>query len=1027
MRKTTRRYISLLLTAVLLCGFAAVAPIAAAEPVDYTLHYNKRDGKFYKEDTYDTEVISLSGWSGSGDTLTLDGFMFVTSMADAMVLPDGVTLNLSGTNDITSTNVSTGTSYGLSAVGDLTIDGDGTLNITQSDSFDSDFAMGLNVAGNLEVTGGEINATSTSNTGTGVYVEGNLRVSGGTLKGDCASGLRGVVVDGATIVSGTGKIIAIGLMAFYGASEPPNVTAIGSTDGTDTNIQSLTWDDSGGIYTLEGAAVKYVEITTAVADYTLHYNKVEGKFYKEDTYDTEVTDLSGWNGSGDTLTLDGFTFVTSVADVMVLPDDVTLNLSGTNIISSFYADADFTYGLSAEGDLTISGNGTLNVEASTSTGFTVVTGLYVEGDLEVTGGAINATAPFSVIMSIGVDVRGDLHVSGGTLKGEGIGFLGGESRGVFLGTDMSVSGTGKIIGIGDRAFSGFFEPQSVTAIGSTDGTTANLQSVTWDDNKSTYTLSGTNATYVEITVGDPEATAANVAITGTVGTPLVSGKTATITLINETLLSELNSEFATSWFSGLPSGVGVIATGEIGGTEITLTFNGTPTSASTAAFDITIPGSILASGEDLVVTETPAAKWDIKEDGGEKPDPGDDPVIPPYNPPAKPTFPGNDGDVRVNYSEDDGEVKIELPGSKIDELIDSAEDGTVTVDISGVKDAESAVFNVNAAESFADAEVAVTITLPAAEITLNPEALAILADTTAISTTPVTVEAKTVSMSELSGKQAAQVKGYETVVNIDVFVGDEKVDVPVTVSLPYKLKTNEDPNAVCVWYLDDNGNMTRLNGVYNEETGMITFTVPHQSYFVVGYDPAALWENIFTDITPNDWFYDAVAYANYHGYVDGFENEFKPFDTFSRATFVTLIWKLEGKPTYGAPGASRPTFNDVPDGMWYTNAVYWAAEQGIVTGTGNGFNPSKLISRQEMITMLYNYLQYKGYSIPAYQEADYEDGDDIASWAADAVIKLANAGVLSGFTEETLTPAQSAIRAELAQLFMDFLRLIAGK
>ncbi len=409
------------------------------------------------------------------------------------------------------------------------------------------------------------------------------------------------------------------------------------------------------------------------------------------------------------------------------------------------------------------------------------------------------------------------------------------------------------------------------------------------------------------------------------------------------------------------------------------------------------------------------------------------------------TIPGDGGtdetdgekvQIPVDVDTTTGTVTVTLDDDTTDELIEDALNAAeelsaenpaavpvVTLDLSAVEEAKTVQIDVNAAEALSEAEVSITVKLPDGEVTLDPGALSQLAETTDIGTTPVTIEAGTVPMRDLSGLQAAQVKGYETVVNIDVYVGNDKVDVPVTVSLPYKLKPNEDPAAVCVWYLDDKGSLTKLAGVYDEETGMVTFMVTHQSYFVVGYDPVALWENVFTDIIHGDWFYDAVAYANYYGYVDGNENMFKPFDNFSRATFVTLIWKLEGNPV--ANGALN--FSDVPAGLWYTDAVYWAAEQGIVTGTGNGFNPSKLISRQEMITMLYNYLQYKGYDIPAYQVSVYEDGDSVDAWAESAVKELADAGVLNGFVEDILNPEQNANRAELAQLFMDFLRLIAGR
>ncbi len=353
----------------------------------------------------------------------------------------------------------------------------------------------------------------------------------------------------------------------------------------------------------------------------------------------------------------------------------------------------------------------------------------------------------------------------------------------------------------------------------------------------------------------------------------------------------------------------------------------------------------------------------------------------------------------------------------------------VTLDLSAVPEADSAKFDVDAAESFSEAQVAVTVKLPDAEITLQPESLAALAETTDIGTTPVTVEAATVPMRELKGMQAAQVKGYETVINVDVFVGDNKVDVPATISMPYELKANENPNAVCVWYLDDNGNLTKLDAVYDSETGMITFMITHQSYYVVGYDPVALWINRFEDVDTNAWYYDAVAYANYYALFNGDgSGRFAPQDTMTRAMFVTVLWNMENN-ALSTLQAAR--FSDVEAGAWYYEAVQWAAENGLLDGigsiTGGVFEPTKPMTRQEMAAVFYNYAVYKGYEIPANRTAPvYGDAAVIDMWAETAAKKLSEAGVFSG-EAGNFHPQRNATRAEVAQMFKNFLRFVAGK
>jgi Leucine-rich repeat (LRR) protein len=396
-----------------------------------------------------------------------------------------------------------------------------------------------------------------------------------------------------------------------------------------------------------------------------------------------------------------------------------------------------------------------------------------------------------------------------------------------------------------------------------------------------------------------------------------------------------------------------------------------------------------------------------------------------------PSSAGSAVEITATVDSDTGKVSMTLDTKTQDALIADAvakasgQDAqpTVTLDLSEVKEAKSAVIDVNAAQAFSEAEVAVTLKLPDAEITLSPEALAGLAATTSIGTTPVTVEASNVPTTSLEGMQAAQSKEYETVVSIDVFVGDTKVDASISVSLPYTLKPGENPAAVSVWYMDDNGNLTNLNGTYSSTTGQIAFTVNHQSYFVVGYDPVALWENVFSDVAEGVWYYDAVAYANYYRLFEGYGNGiFAPQDSMTRAMFATVLWNQEGKP---APQGAK-SFGDVPEGVWYHDAIIWAAECEIVAGYAGNFDPNRAITRQEMSVMMHRYAGYKSYSLPDNRKLPtFTDYSQIASWAETAANELAEAGVLSGDNNQFM-PNDVATRAQVAQMFKNFLRFVIG-
>ncbi len=142
-----------------------------------------------------------------------------------------------------------------------------------------------------------------------------------------------------------------------------------------------------------------------------------------------------------------------------------------------------------------------------------------------------------------------------------------------------------------------------------------------------YTFTGWDNSYTNIT-GDvtltaqyavlPSATIGNITVTGTVNSSLSGADTTKITLTDDTLKTgeALNERGAAAWFTGAPAGVKVGAVGASGDVEIYLTFSDTPTTASTDAFVITIPGTYLASGQPITVTANPNAKWNITGGGG---------------------------------------------------------------------------------------------------------------------------------------------------------------------------------------------------------------------------------------------------------------------------------------------------------------------------------------------------------------------------------------------------------------------------
>ena len=110
----------------------------------------------------------------------------------------------------------------------------------------------------------------------------------------------------------------------------------------------------------------------------------------------------------------------------------------------------------------------------------------------------------------------------------------------------------------------------------------------------------------------------------------------------------------------------------------------------------------------------------------------------------------------------------------------------------------------------------------------------------------------------------------------------------------------------------------------------------------------------------------------------------------------------------------------------YTDAVNWAAEQGVVNGYPDGtFRPEAPITRQEMATMLYRYWKLQGGKYTAKDDvlAGYQDRGEVADWALEAMSWTVQSGIIVGMTPTTLNPAGGATRAQVALVLVNYLKL----
>ena len=207
--------------------------------------------------------------------------------------------------------------------------------------------------------------------------------------------------------------------------------------------------------------------------------------------------------------------------------------------------------------------------------------------------------------------------------------------------------------------------------------------------------------------------------------------------------------------------------------------------------------------------------------------------------------------------------------------------------------------------------------------------------------------------------------------------------------------------------------------------GTYTFTMPSgqvtvKATFVASEEPAA---EPFPDVDENDWFYDEVVYVYENGLMNGVENnQFAPNTATNRAMLATILYRLAGQPDV----SGDLPFTDVAAGTWYTDAVLWAAQNGIVNGLGeNTFAPMNTLTREQLVTMLYRYAEAAGYDVSAAADlSGYPDAGKVQPYAQEAMSWAVAEGIVEGM-DGNLNPAGSATRAQIATILMRFCEGVA--
>lgn len=175
----------------------------------------------------------------------------------------------------------------------------------------------------------------------------------------------------------------------------------------------------------------------------------------------------------------------------------------------------------------------------------------------------------------------------------------------------------------------------------------------------------------------------------------------------------------------------------------------------------------------------------------------------------------------------------------------------------------------------------------------------------------------------------------------------------------------------------------------------------------------------YNDVAASAWYYDAVSYVTEHNIMQGVgDNKFAPDSKTNRGMMVQILYNMEGKPAVNDSSA----YADVASGQWYTDAVVWATGKGIVTGYGdNKFGPEDNVTNEQMLTILYRYATYKGYTIA--NGNGYTDNAQPSDWAKTFVNWGYGNGMISSQTSSA--PTGASIRCQIAHALYVFCENVA--
>ena len=388
--------------------------------------------------------------------------------------------------------------------------------------------------------------------------------------------------------------------------------------------------------------------------------------------------------------------------------------------------------------------------------------------------------------------------------------------------------------------------------------------------------------------------------------------------------------------------------------------------------------------------------------------------------------------VSASVSGSTAEVK-EIKSAELDKI---GTDSAVVIDLSGLnKGVTGVTLSTDTIDSICKTEAdGVTIKLPNAELRVDRQTLAAVTEQAAGSKIRLVVEPDSTARNTMTAAQRSTLAGMKNAAALEAYFVSNDTRIhdfkggSVELSIPYRAD-----GAIRAWFLKEDGTREPVSARYDKENAQLI--LHHFSHYVIEeLDSSAAYTvcakddscplGAFGDLTATAWYHDGVHYCLENGLMRGVSGgKFLPDGSTTRAQLVTILWRLEGNP---AP-VSAAGFSDVADGVWYAEAVRWAAGCGVVKGYDNGcFGPNDAVTREQMAAILYRYAQHKGYDVSAGKDTNilsFNDAFAVSEYAIPAMQWACGSGMVRGIAQKGgmfLVPGDTTTRAQAATLIMRF-------